>query len=82
MDTDGQHKVEDVINAAEKLFSENLDVVIGSRFALGASIKGLSQDREKGSKIANKFAKYSLSRNYKNISDLMTGFRFKTKIVY
>ena len=73
MDTDGQHKVEDVINAAEKLFSENLDVVIGSRFALGASIKGLSQDREKGSKIANKFAKYSLSRNYKNISDLMTG---------
>ena len=73
MDTDGQHKVRDVINAAEKLFFENFDVVIGSRFALGASIEGLSQERAKGSIIANKFARYSLSRNYRNISDLMTG---------
>ena len=56
-----------VINAAEKLSFEDLDVVIGSRFASGASIKGLSQDREKGSIIANKFARYSLSRNYRNI---------------
>ena len=73
MDTDGQHKVEDIINAAEKLFFENLDVVIGSRFAYGSSINGLSQDREKGSIFANKLAKYSLSRNYSHVSDLMTG---------
>ena len=73
MDTDGQHKVEDIINAAEKLFFENLDVVIGSRFAHGASIKGLSQDREKGSIFANELAKYSLSRHYSHISDFITG---------
>ena len=73
MDTDGQHKVEDIINAAEKLFFENLDVVIGSRFAYGASINGLSQDREKGSIFANKLAKYSLSKHYSHLSDLMTG---------
>ncbi len=73
MDTDGQHKVEDIINAAEKLFFENLDVVIGSRFTYGASIKGLSQDREKGSIFANELAKYSLSRHYSHISDFMTG---------
>jgi len=73
MDTDGQHKVEDVIKAVEKLFSKNFDIVIGSRFLSGASIKGLCHEREKGSILANKLARYSLSGNYRNISDIMTG---------
>ena len=73
MDSDGQHKVEDVIKAAEKLFFDNLDIVTGSRFLSGASIKGLSQEREKVSILANKLARYSLPAKYRNITDMMTG---------
>ena len=73
MDTDGQHQVEDVINAVEKLSLENLDIVSGSRFLSNSKITGLSQNRKKGSIIANKFAKLSLSKNYSELSDFMSG---------
>ncbi len=73
MDTDGQHKLNDVINAVEKLLAEDLDVIIGSRFLAGSSVQGLSQKRAKGSIIANKLARYSLSRKYSHLTDYMTG---------
>ena len=73
MDTDGQHLVKDVVNAIEKLSSQNLDIVSGSRFLSNSSIKGLSKKREKGSLLANKFAKLSLSSNYSKLSDFMSG---------
>ncbi len=73
MDADGQHKVEDVNSAIKKLSFERLDVVIGSRFLSGASVKGISQKRKKGSNIANKLARYSLPKKYGKITDYMTG---------
>ena len=72
MDTDGQHKLNDVINAIDKLVNEDLDVIIGSRFLEGSSVQGLSQKRAQGSIIANKLARYSLSREYSNLTDFMT----------
>ena len=73
MDTDGQHQVKDVVNMIEKLSSQNLDIVSGSRFLMDSSIKGLSQKRQRGSLIANKLAKLSLSKNYNKLSDFMSG---------
>ena len=73
MDTDGQHLVNDVVNSIEKLSSQNLDIVSGSRFLSDSSIKGLSKKREKGSLFANKVAKLSLSSNYRELSDFMSG---------
>ena len=59
------------------LNSEN-DLIIGSRFAKGSSISGLSKKRKSGSSFANSFAKFTLHRNYENISDFMSGcFVFK-----
>ena len=85
MDTDGQHQVKDVINAVEKLSLQNLDIVSGSRFLSNSSIKGLSQNRTKGSQLANKAAKLSLSQNYSKLSDYMSGcivLKRKTCIKY
>ena len=73
MDTDGQHKLNDVINAIDKLVNEDLNVVIGSRFLEGSTVQGLSQERAQGSIIANKLARYSLSKEYSHLTDYMTG---------
>ena len=73
MDTDGQHKLNDVINAINKLVNEDLNVVIGSRFLEGSTVQGLSQKRAQGSIIANKLARYSLSKEYGHLTDYMTG---------
>ena len=52
---------------------QDLDVIIGSRFLKGSSVQGLSQKRAKGSIIANKLARYSLSKEYSHLTDYMTG---------
>ena len=74
MDSDGQHQVTSAKLALDKLISSNLDLIIGSRFQNQSSIDGLSKKRIKGSKLANFFARYSLSSKYKKITDYMTGF--------
>jgi len=73
MDTDGQHEVKTIIKSLEKLISENKDMIIGSRFQKGAKIKGLSDKRKEGSSLANIFARYSLSKNYRHLTDFMSG---------
>lgn len=74
MDCDGQHDPETIERALNTLISENLDLVIGSRFHHDATISGLSQKREAGSTIANRIARFSLPKEYSNLSDYMTGF--------
>ena len=74
MDCDGQHDPETIERALVRLQSDNLDLVIGSRFHLNATISGLSQNREAGSSIANRIARISLPKDYAQLTDYMTGF--------
>ncbi len=73
MDTDGQHQVSVMKDAIKKLLYNRLDVVIGSRFHNESEIKGLSQKRENGSKIANSVARFSLPKKYSHLTDYMSG---------
>ena len=78
MDSDGQHEVKSVYQSIDYLLSSNKDLIVGSRFAKGSSIEGLSKKREQGSSFANHFARFTLSRNYGHLSDFMSGcFAFK-----
>ena len=73
MDSDGQHEVKSVYLSIDNLLKSDNDLIIGSRFAKGSSIEGLSKKRKKGSSFANYFARFTLSRNYSHLSDFMTG---------
>ena len=78
MDSDGQHEVKSVYKSISYLLDSDNDLVIGSRFAKGSSINGLSKKRVKGSSFANSFARLTLSNNYVHLSDFMSGcFTFK-----
>ncbi len=73
MDTDGQHEANTVIETVNKLTNRNLDLVAGSRFYNGSEILGLSRRRTSGSSIANKLARISLPKQYKHLTDYMSG---------
>ena len=78
MDSDGQHEVDSVFNALDSLIKTKKDLIMGSRFLNKSSIKGLSKRREEGSNFANKLARLSLSKNYENLTDYLSGcFVFK-----
>ena len=82
MDTDGQHQVESLYEAIEELLVTDKDLIIGSRFLNSSLIRGLSDNRKKGSSIANSLAKFSLSREYSKLTDIMSGFIvFKSQTV-
>jgi len=74
MDTDGQHQVESLYEAIEELLISEKDLIIGSRFLNSSSIRGLSDKRKKGSSVANSLARYSLSKEYLKLTDIMSGF--------
>ena len=74
MDTDGQHQAESLYEAIKELLNSDKDLIIGSRFLNNSSIKGLSDKRKKGSSLANKLAKLSLSKEYLQLTDIMSGF--------
>ena len=74
MDSDGQHEVRSLVSALDYISNNNEDVVIGSRFLKKSSIEGLSKNRKDSSTIANKIARVSLSNNYKNLTDYLSGF--------
>ena len=80
MDSDGQHEVASVISAVQLLRADRLDLVIGSRFHPEACIHGLSARRERGSTWANRWARFSVSRRYGHLTDLMSGF-FVVRVV-
>ena len=82
MDTDGQHQVESLFEAIEELLVTDKDLIIGSRFLNSSLISGLSDKRKKGSLVANSLAKFSLSREYSKLTDIMSGFIvFKSQTV-
>ena len=73
MDTDGQHEVRSVANGLKKLIEDKLDFVTGSRFLKKSSIKGLSDERKRGSNVANTLARFSLPKRYCHLTDFMSG---------
>ena len=82
MDTDGQHQVESLYEAIEELLVTDKDLIIGSRFLNSSLISGLSDKRKKGSLVANSLAKFSLSREYSKLTDIMSRFiAFKSQTV-
>jgi len=73
MDCDGQHDPAAVEQAVVALLASDADVVVGSRFASGAAIHGLSRQRERNSNLANAVARFSLPC-YRQLTDYMSGF--------
>lgn len=73
MDSDGQHEVKSVYQSIKLLLNSDNDIIIGSRFAEGSSISGLSKKKKSGSSLANYFARLTLSKKYNHISDYMSG---------
>lgn len=74
MDSDGQHEPASVLYAIQTLQNGRYDLVIGSRFHPNAKIQGLSTRREAGSNWANATARRSLPRDYRMLTDFMSGF--------
>jgi len=70
MDSDGQHRIEDIKNILEPI-KNGSDLVIGSRF-LGNDGKNVPGYRKVGIKILTKLANTSLNQN---ITDSQSGFR-------
>jgi len=74
MDTDGQHQVENITSAINIIQKGRYDLVTGSRFLDNSVLKGLSNQRTYGSKIANNLARLSFYGFYSHLTDYMTGF--------
>ena len=73
MDGDGQHNPSCILSMINKIKKGKYDLVIGSRFLTSSSLEGLSFRRSFGSKMANKFARFSLPNNYISITDYLSG---------
>ncbi|WP_288261804.1 glycosyltransferase family 2 protein [uncultured Prochlorococcus sp.] len=73
LDGDGQHHPSFVLEMLEEIKQTKSDIVIGSRFLNSSKLEGLSNKRSLGSKIANKLARISLSKNYMKLTDYLSG---------
>ena len=73
LDSDGQHRPQDVLDAVRKLRGGDYDLVAGSRFLDNAKISGLSVRRTGGSSIANSLAAISLPEQFSQLTDYMSG---------
>ena len=71
LDSDGQHRIEDIQTVLEPLQTGKADIVIGSRF-LNNGGKNVPSYRKVGIKILTKLANTSLEQN---ITDSQSGFR-------
>ena len=71
LDSDGQHRIEDIQTVLEPLKTGEADIVIGSRF-LNNKGKNVPSYRKIGIKILTKLANTSLEQN---ITDSQSGFR-------
>ena len=71
LDSDGQHRIEDIQTVLEPLKTGKADIVIGSRF-LNNEGKNVPSYRKIGIKILTKLANTSLEQN---ITDSQSGFR-------
>ena len=77
LDSDGQHRIEDIQTILEPLKTGKADIVIGSRF-LNNDGKNVPSYRKVGIKILTKLANTSLEQN---ITDSQSGFRGYSKDV-
>tara|TARA_S200000501_G_scaffold326956_1_gene325887 strand:- start:2409 stop:3119 length:711 start_codon:yes stop_codon:yes gene_type:complete len=74
MDADFSHRIEDLNKML--VFSNNYDLVIGSRYIEGGSSEGWSKRRKSLSRFANKYAKFITGCK---IEDMTSGFRIYSK---
>jgi len=75
LDSDGQHRISDVLPVAEPILKKQADLVIGSRF-LDKTQENIPKYRKAGIKIITKLANTSLD---KNVTDSQSGFRAYSK---
>jgi len=75
LDSDGQHRIEDVMPVAEPIINNQADMVIGSRFLEGDQ-KNIPKYRKAGIKFITKLANTSLEEN---VTDSQSGFRAYSK---
>lgn len=75
LDSDGQHRIEDVMPVAEPIIKNQADMVIGSRFLEGNQ-KNIPKYRKAGIKFITKLANTSLEEN---VTDSQSGFRAYSK---
>ena len=77
LDSDGQHRIEDIPTVFEPIKNGKADLVIGSRF-LDGYVKNVPTYRKVGIKILTKLANTSLNQK---ITDSQSGFRGYSKRV-
>ncbi len=77
MDSDGQHRISDVLPVAEPIINNQADLTIGSRFLEGNQ-ENIPKYRKIGIKMITKLANTSLEEN---VTDSQSGFRAYNKNV-
>ena len=75
LDSDGQHRLEDVLPVAEPIIKNQADLVIGSRFLEGNQ-ENIPKYRKVGIKMLTKLANTSLEES---VTDSQSGFRAYSK---
>lgn len=75
LDSDGQHRIEDVMPVVEPIIKNQADLVIGSRFLEGNQ-ENIPKYRQVGIKMITKLANTSLKEN---VTDSQSGFRAYSK---
>lgn len=75
LDSDGQHRLEDVLPVTQPIINNEADLVIGSRFLKGNQ-ENIPKYRKAGIKIITKLANSSLEES---VTDSQSGFRAYSK---
>jgi len=75
LDSDGQHRIEDVMPIVEPIIKNQADLIIGSRFLEGNQ-ENIPKYRKAGIKMITKLANTSLEEN---VTDSQSGFRAYNK---
>ena len=75
LDSDGQHRLEDILPVAEPIIKNQADLVIGSRFLAGDQ-ENIPKYRKAGIKMITKLANASLEES---VTDSQSGFRAYSK---
>ena len=73
LDGDGQHDLSCILPIIKEIDKGKYDLLIASRFLNSSKLEGLSKKRSLGSKCANNLSRLSLSSNYSQITDFMSG---------
>jgi glycosyltransferase involved in cell wall biosynthesis len=71
LDSDGQHRIEDILPVSEPIIKNQADLVVGSRFLEGNQ-ENIPKYRKAGIKMITKLANVSLNES---ITDSQSGFR-------